>query len=172
MYTMLIINSLMMSMIFITLNHPISLGFILLIQTILISLITSYMTFTFWMSYILFLVMVGGMLILFTYVTSIASNETFNLSNKLVIMNMMFLLMMNIFLLMDNSLFYQLFKINDMIQMTEQWNNINEFNIVLNKIYNKPNLWVSILLINYLLLALIVVVKITNFNYGPLRQKF
>lgn len=53
----------------------------------------------------------------------------------------------------------------------------NEFNIniketqqIVTKLYNIPSNILTILLINYLFLTLIVVVKVTNFFYGPLRN--
>ena len=49
-------------------------GLTLLIQTILVSIISGLITKTFWFSYILFLVFLGGILVLFIYVTSLASN--------------------------------------------------------------------------------------------------
>lgn len=41
----------------------------------------------------------------------------------------------------------------------------------LNKLYNFPTNLITLLLINYLLLTLIAVVKITDIFYGPLRPK-
>lgn len=48
-------------------------------------------------------------------------------------------------------------------------NYINENFLNLNKLYNFPINFITILLINYLFLTLIVIVKITNINKGPLR---
>lgn len=55
-------------------------------------------------------------------------------------------------------------------------NNVN-LNLILTenlepiyKLYNAPTRWITCLIINYLLFTLIVVVKITNFFYGPLRN--
>lgn len=39
----------------------------------------------------------------------------------------------------------------------------------LNKIYNFPTNLITLLLINYLFLTLLITVKITKKNYGPLR---
>lgn len=41
--------------------------------------------------------------------------------------------------------------------------------VSLNKIYNFPTNLITLLLINYLFLTLLVTVKITKKNYGPLR---
>jgi len=39
----------------------------------------------FWFSYILFIIIIGGMLVLFIYITRLASNEIFSPSNKTLI---------------------------------------------------------------------------------------
>lgn len=60
---------------------------------------------------------------------------------------------------------YEIFDINNKNYF------INENSIRLNKLYNFPTNIITLLLINYLFLTLIVVVKITNIFYGPLRPK-
>jgi NADH-ubiquinone oxidoreductase chain 6 len=41
----------------------------------------------------------------------------------------------------------------------------------LNKLYNFPTNFLTVLLINYLFLTLIAAVKVTNVHYGPLRPQ-
>lgn len=48
---------------------------------------------------------------------------------------------------------------------------MNENHLSLSKIYDSPNNFIIILIINYLLLTLIIIVKITNLFQGPLRPK-
>nr|UFK62204.1 NADH dehydrogenase subunit 6 [Habroscelimorpha dorsalis venusta]UFK62217.1 NADH dehydrogenase subunit 6 [Habroscelimorpha dorsalis saulcyi] len=167
--------NMLMTLIFMFMNHPMSMGLILLIQTILISMMSGLMSYTFWFSYIVFLVMLGGMLVLFIYMTSLASNEMFQFSSKM----MMFVLIMSMTLmtlmlmLPDNQMLMSLIKNSNSSEMINSMNFlINENLITLNKIYNSPNNMITILLINYLLITLIAVVKITSINIGPLRQKF
>jgi NADH-ubiquinone oxidoreductase chain 6 len=57
-------------------------GLVLLIQTLIVALLTGVLASSFWFSYILFLVFLGGMLVLFIYVTRLASNEMFSISAK------------------------------------------------------------------------------------------
>nr|YP_010271038.1 NADH dehydrogenase subunit 6 [Scarites subterraneus]UJY97983.1 NADH dehydrogenase subunit 6 [Scarites subterraneus] len=166
--------NIIMTIMFLFMNHPLSMGLILLLQTILISLISGLFTYSYWFSYILFLVMLGGMLVLFIYMTSLASNEMFNFSNKLTIMFFMIMsISFIIFFFLDYMMFNPLFKNSNLMEM---FNNIlmlkNENIKTLNMIYNQPNNIITIMLINYLFLTLIAVVKITDINYGPLRQKF
>nr|YP_009485905.1 NADH dehydrogenase subunit 6 [Paroster microsturtensis]AVZ66473.1 NADH dehydrogenase subunit 6 [Paroster microsturtensis] len=173
MFIFIISLNFFMSIMFLFMNHPMSMGLTLMIQTILISLMTSMYSYSFWFSYILFLIMVGGMLILFIYMTSLAANEKFKFSPNSIIM--MFIMLLNVFmiLMVDKMLMLSMFK---NFNMNEIMNDLslfkNENIIALNMMYNNPNFMITIMLINYLFLTLIMVVKITKSNSGPLRQKF
>nr|YP_009695358.1 NADH dehydrogenase subunit 6 [Diaphanes nubilus]QEJ81536.1 NADH dehydrogenase subunit 6 [Diaphanes nubilus] len=150
---------------FMFMEHPMSMGVILLIQTIIISITTSMMGINSWFSYILFLSMVGGMLILFMYMTSVASNEMFKYSNNLFIM------------MLSASLLYLMYK-KEMIMNYFMFNNYdsymfiknNNFSIILLKYLSFPSMLMWLTLIIYLLITMIAVVKITMLKYGPLRQ--
>nr|ARH55036.1 NADH dehydrogenase subunit 6 [Haliplus sibiricus] len=173
MFMMMMIN-IMLTIMFLFLNHPMSMGMILMIQTLIISLMSGMLSFSFWFSYILFLVMIGGMLILFIYMTSMASNEMFKFSiNTFIMMFIILNVFMMLFLFIDPMYLTLMLKNNNLIEYINNLMMLNNENMIsLNKIYNMPNNLMTILLINYLLLALIAVVKITNINFGPLRQKF
>nr|YP_010472520.1 NADH dehydrogenase subunit 6 [Harpalus anxius]UVG42144.1 NADH dehydrogenase subunit 6 [Harpalus anxius] len=174
MYYLLMLLSLMLTITFMFLNHPLSMGLILLIQTLLISLMSSLFSYSYWFSYILFMVMIGGMLVLFIYMTSLASNEMFNFSIKMSTFIIMWLsLMMISYLFIDYMMLTSLFKNSNMLEfMNNMLMMKNENLLTLNMIYNKPNNMITLMLVNYLFLTLIAVVKITDINYGPLRQKF
>nr|ALO70990.1 NADH deshydrogenase subunit 6 [Pselaphinae sp. 3 EF-2015] len=163
---MLIMFNLMFSLMFIFLKHPLSMGVILLLQTLIISMITGLMNNNFWFSYILFLIFIGGMLILFMYMTSIASNEMFSIS-KLMILLMMTLLTPLLWIFLKN--YYQINFLNMNFENLFFHNHIN-FNLI--KFYWYPNNLIMLILIFYLLLTLIASVKIINIKYGPIRQKF
>ncbi|MGL5470365.1 MAG: NADH-quinone oxidoreductase subunit J [Shewanella sp.] len=68
------------AVVFISLRHPIGLGLALIVHTLLVSAATGLVGGHFWFSYILFLVFLGGVLVLFIYMTSLASNEKFEIS--------------------------------------------------------------------------------------------
>nr|UDF83727.1 NADH dehydrogenase subunit 6 [Vermiophis taishanensis] len=163
--------TLLTSFIFLQMNHPLAMGLILLIQTLLICLITGLMAKTFWFSYILFMIFIGGMLVLFIYVTSLASNEMFSLSMKTLILSLMFLLFTFLmFLLIDKMYFISFFSNNEMNSISMMKSFYKENTLELTKLYNFPSNIITIFMINYLLLTLIAIVKITKFFYGPLRQ--
>nr|YP_009560406.1 NADH dehydrogenase subunit 6 [Peckia australis]QAB06060.1 NADH dehydrogenase subunit 6 [Peckia australis] len=158
--------------IFLNMKHPLAMGLTLLIQTTLICLTSGLMTNTFWFSYILFLVFLGGMLVLFIYVTSLASNEMFSFSIKLMIMTISFFFLSIIVLFfMDKNILlqYSNMEIKSIFEMNSY---IMENSMSLNKLYNYPTNLLTIMLMNYLLITLIAVVKITKLFKGPLRPMF
>nr|YP_009560244.1 NADH dehydrogenase subunit 6 [Oxysarcodexia terminalis]QAA79142.1 NADH dehydrogenase subunit 6 [Oxysarcodexia terminalis] len=158
--------------IFLNMKHPLAMGLTLLIQTTLICLTSGLMTKTFWFSYILFLVFLGGMLVLFIYVTSLASNEMFSFSIKLMITAMiMFTLSIMILFFIDKNIIMQYtnMEIKSIFDMNSY---MMENSLSLNKLYNYPTNLLTIMLMNYLLITLIAVVKITKLFKGPLRPMF
>nr|AML26103.1 NADH dehydrogenase subunit 6 [Staphylinidae sp. BMNH 1274257] len=160
---MLLMLSLLLSMIFMFLNHPMSMGLILLMQTIIVSLITGMMNSNFWFSYILFLIMIGGMLVIFIYMTSIASNEMFNYSNSILYLSLTTInAMMLIMLIQDNYFINYFFNYNKYLFT---------LNTSLMKFFNYPSIFIMIMMIIYLFITLIAIVKITKIEYGPLRPK-
>nr|QTT60877.1 NADH dehydrogenase subunit 6 [Potthastia sp. XL1561] len=175
MFQFLISFTLMISStIFMQMKHPMAMGLTLLIQTFVICIITGNYSKTFWFSYILFLIFLGGMLVLFIYVTSLASNEMFSFSMKMFIISMTMLFFCSIFImLLDSNLLTNYFFLNnEMLNISNMKSFIIENSILLNKLYNFPTNLMTILLINYLFLTLIAAVKITNMFEGPLRPKF
>nr|APX39375.1 NADH dehydrogenase subunit 6 [Longitarsus atricillus] len=162
--TLMIINTMLMLMF----KHPLSCGVILLIQTILTALFTGMMSLNFWYSYILFLIMIGGMLILFIYMTSIASNEKFNFNKKYIYLYMLFLMILSLMFVIDP--FYTNLNINIIDMKTSFLTFKNQFSMM--KYFNYPNYFIMMMMIIYLFITLIAIVKITKFNYGALRQKF
>uniref|UniRef100_UPI0030033A06 NADH dehydrogenase subunit 6 n=1 Tax=Parotis amboinalis TaxID=3112168 RepID=UPI0030033A06 len=155
------------------LSHPLSMGLMILIQTMLTCLISGIMMSTYWFSYILFLTFLGGLLVLFIYVSSIASNEMFSIS-----FNMKMTLSMSIFLILIFSTFSMNnlnwlnfnnnMEMNNLFNMFLFFNNENKIN--LSKLYNNQTFLIMMMMIIYLFITLIAMVKITNIFYGPLRS--
>nr|YP_010946684.1 NADH dehydrogenase subunit 6 [Malaccina discoidalis]WGO57402.1 NADH dehydrogenase subunit 6 [Malaccina discoidalis] len=151
--------SMMLSMLFTQINHPLSGGIILLLQTNLIALMSGMINQTFWFSYILFLTFLGGMLVLFMYTTSLTSNEMFSTSLKMITMSMIIPLILFIFPIK--------FYMNNQEMMTFLSNSMN---LTLHKLYNLSTSTITILMASYLFLTLIMTVKIINIFKGPLRK--
>nr|YP_009938273.1 NADH dehydrogenase subunit 6 [Lethe baileyi]QNU07692.1 NADH dehydrogenase subunit 6 [Lethe baileyi] len=153
-------------------NHPISMGLLILLQTLLLCLLLGMLINSYWFSYILFLVFLGGLLVLFIYISSIASNEFLNISiiNKFIIFIPLLILIMTIF--MKNNLNWLNFSFNEdmnnffnLFLFSDKENNTNLF-----KLYNEQTYLLMIMMIIYLFITLIAVVKITNIFFGPLRS--
>nr|YP_010173061.1 NADH dehydrogenase subunit 6 [Bironella derooki]QSH90939.1 NADH dehydrogenase subunit 6 [Bironella derooki] len=167
---MIMMICLILSFIFMQMKHPLSMGLMLLMQTFLTCLLTGIYVKSFWFSYVLFLIFLGGMLILFIYVTSLSSNEMFTLSFKLSFFSIFMLMIMSFMIFfLDKSLIEHFINNMEMENLFMINNLINENILSLNKMYNFPTNMITMLLINYLFLTLLVTVKITKKFYGPLR---
>nr|WHM51768.1 NADH dehydrogenase subunit 6 [Rugitermes flavicinctus] len=160
---MLMMMSTLISMMFTQMNHPLAMGMMLLLQTMMMCLISGMMYQSFWFQYILFMVFVGGMLVLFIYVASLASNEMISLSTKMMTVTTTFVLLMTM-MTKDQT------TINSKEVMNYNTEMSNSIITMTSKLYNQPNGNMTILMALYLFLTLIVVVKITNVSKGPLRQ--
>nr|QEM01938.1 NADH dehydrogenase subunit 6 [Abscondita chinensis] len=161
----LLIIMLTLTISFMFMSHPLSMGMVLLAQTLMIAMWTGLMSMNFWYSYILFIVMVGGMLILFIYMTSVASNEKFMYS-KMLSITMMFLFILLLFTNKDH-MYMLMNSMNSDLMMIK--NNLT-FKMSLNKFLMYPMMIMSLMIIIYLLIALIAMNKITNVKSGPLRK--
>nr|YP_009535652.1 NADH dehydrogenase subunit 6 [Grammodes geometrica]AYI69518.1 NADH dehydrogenase subunit 6 [Grammodes geometrica] len=155
------------------LNNPLSMGLMILIQTLLMCLLSGMLIKTYWFSYILFLTFLGGLLVLFIYVSSIASNELFkpSFNAKLLLFISVSLLLLTQIIFINNLFWMNLSFNSDMDNfhsLSLFFNNDNKIN--LSKLYNNQTFMMMLMLIIYLFITLIAVVKITNIFYGPLRS--
>lgn len=64
---------------FMTLRHPLAIGVTLLVCTLVVSALTAYVFPTAWFGFSLFLIIVGGLIVIFVYVSLLSSNETFGI---------------------------------------------------------------------------------------------
>nr|AQD17660.1 NADH dehydrogenase subunit 6 [Oryzaephilus surinamensis] len=151
-------NILAISTMIMFMKHPISMGMTILIQVILVAMNLALKYSNPWFSYILFMIMVGGLMVLFMYMTSVASNEKFKFSIKLLMLFFMINLSMNILSLK--------------MKITPTHMLLNKPQMPLTKYLSIPSNIVLITMIIYLLITLIATIKIVNINSGPLRQKF
>nr|YP_002970719.1 NADH dehydrogenase subunit 6 [Enithares tibialis]ACJ69544.1 NADH dehydrogenase subunit 6 [Enithares tibialis] len=154
------------SMLFPWMKHPLSMGMMLILQTMTISLISGMMTNSFWFSYMLFIIILGGALVLFIYMASIASNMKFYFSFKMMLyIIFMMMVSMMIWLMIDSMMIN---KIN--MIYTNQFME-NEQILSLMKMFNTKTMLLTIMLVIYLLFTMIVITFITNIYEGPMRMK-
>lgn len=149
-------------------SHPLALGLILLAQTFCIALLSGLTTHTFWLRYVLFLVFLGGLLVLFLYVTSLARNELFSPNPSL----------WGIAIVIFSGVTWGLTAPRPFLQasfpslslpLSNPGLTPSSFSSFLSLFYSPPTLGVTLGLAWYLLLALLVVIKLVNAKAGPLR---
>nr|UXR11490.1 NADH dehydrogenase subunit 6 [Ceracris nigricornis nigricornis] len=155
---------------FIKLNHPMSMMMFIIMQTFLIGIMTGTMMESFWLSYILFLTFLGGMLVLFIYITSIASNEMFKIKiNSIIIIIYMMIILSTLLYNIDKMMSTEMIKNTEIMNLNYSIN-FKEMSTSLVKLYNHPTVIITIMMMIYLFITLLAVVKITNINQGPMRK--
>jgi len=138
-------------------SHPVSIVCCILAQTAIVSMMVWFYSSTRWFSFILFLIFVGGLIVLFVYIVSLASNEKFNLLfNGLIVISSLILMI----------LFFSGLNRQDLLIETKFESSI----LLVNKIYSVNAAPLILITIIYLLYTLIVVVKIIETFEGPLRS--
>nr|WQM20558.1 NADH dehydrogenase subunit 6 [Eusarima sp.] len=160
MTSLMIINTIFTPM----MKHPISLGTILMLQTINMSMYMSKNSYNSWFAYILFITIIGGMMVLFMYMSSISSNEKFSPSWKMTIM---YLIIITITLLTNKQLIPLMEEMKEMKQMNE----IMEMKST-SKFFNSNKYTTTILMIMILLLTMNVVSNIASSFEGPLKKTY
>nr|YP_010547189.1 NADH dehydrogenase subunit 6 [Abia niui]UYK52089.1 NADH dehydrogenase subunit 6 [Abia niui] len=161
MLTLMIMNSLML----LFYKTPLPMGLTLLLQTILISMNSGISSFTFFFSYILFMILLGGMLVLFIYISSLTPNMKFKFNKKIFYIFLIMSLVITLIMMYFNfNLYFNMMNYN--LLMNQNY----LLKLSLKKMFDYPNNMVMLLMINYLLITLFIVVKIININKGPLRK--
>nr|YP_009128947.1 NADH dehydrogenase subunit 6 [Chthamalus antennatus]AJT48121.1 NADH dehydrogenase subunit 6 [Chthamalus antennatus] len=147
------------NLIFIFMFHPLAMIFILILQCLLISLMVYSITHFPWFSYTLILVFLGGMLILFMYMSNIASNEMFKPNIKIMIP--MLIIPLITFLLTNPK---QDYSVESKLTEHQQFSNMMIF-----KPFSLSIMPITLLMASYIILTLLTVVKISKMSQGPLR---
>nr|UZT27022.1 NADH dehydrogenase subunit 6 [Xyloterini sp.] len=157
------------AMISIYMNHPLAIGASLLAQTILVAMSSGFLFMNFWFSYMLFLIMASGLLVLFIYMTSIASNEKFIIPNKYILMSIFLFITFMFFIIIKMDKYY----------LSLIFNNYPMFSLlsskspssIMEKFYCSPYMTLTIMLMIYLLFTLVAIVKMIQHSSGSFRQK-
>nr|YP_010324856.1 NADH dehydrogenase subunit 6 [Ixodes ovatus]UNO53699.1 NADH dehydrogenase subunit 6 [Ixodes ovatus] len=135
----------LLMMTFFMFNHPMSMLLSIIMSTIIISfLISKYIKMT-WVSLILILLVLGGMLILFLYVISLIPNKKMNMNKKLFILFLVF------FVPFKTNWFF----------------NISFYPI--NSIFFLTSMNFMLFMMVYLLISLMIVMKIMKSSNSPLK---
>nr|UVV36459.1 NADH dehydrogenase subunit 6 [Nogodinidae sp.] len=161
---MMMINSIMFPL----MKHPMSMGMILIMQTILISMMISFYSMSSWFSYILFITIIGGMMVMFMYMASIASNEMFKLNNNKVMITVIIITMMMMMNKTDDQL------TNEMNQktMNKIMNMEKEEIKSISKFFNMNKMMITIIMMMILLTTMISITTISSTFEGPLKKTY
>jgi len=150
-------------------SNPLSIGVILLFTMVFIRLILGIFSARIWVSYTLILVLVGGLLVVFIYVSLLASNELFNkISFKSIVFIVASVILSLILIFLNNSIEPITNSINQSEfltkrELTFQW---------LNSLYSYYELGsLTLLLAFYLLFTLIIVVFVSKNRRLTLRTQ-
>nr|YP_002117968.1 NADH dehydrogenase subunit 6 [Locusta migratoria migratoria]ABX59321.1 NADH dehydrogenase subunit 6 [Locusta migratoria migratoria] len=167
---MIMSSSNLMNINFMKMNHPMSIMMTIIIQTLFISMMTGTMMESFWLSYILLLTFLGGMMVLFIYITSIASNEMLKIKiNSIIIIIYMMIILSTLMYNVDKMMSTEMIKNSETMNLNYSIN-LKEMSTSLVKLYNNPTVIITIMMMIYLFITLLAVVKITNINQGPMRK--
>uniref|UniRef100_A0AAU7VB97 NADH-ubiquinone oxidoreductase chain 6 n=1 Tax=Stenopsocus wangi TaxID=3074950 RepID=A0AAU7VB97_9NEOP len=158
--------SFLFMILFFYLENPLTLGLILICQTLALTFFLGSLMKSFWFLYLLILIFIGGMLVLFIYVTSIFPNEKFNINNNNFFNIILFMTLLMIILLIYNNFF----NLTLSFDSVENFILINKFMLPSVKMFSFNTSMLFIFMVNYLFYCMIVVIKITNFFSGPLRK--
>lgn len=132
---------------------PLMLGIWILIITFIIA-VSVCLPLSSWFRFIVFLIYIGGLLVIFAYFIAIDPNKKLNFIDPIIIPTITLLS------------FYAITNKSDISQLLT-FSNTNIFN--LSTLYIKNNIPILIMLTLVLLLAIIIVVKIARRTEGPLR---
>lgn len=147
-----IVSSLVLVNILLQISHPISLGVVLIVYSLLMGSIAMVFRVS-WFFYLLVLVFLGGVIVLIIYMRTLSSNEKFTpRGNMINIVPILLTYFLRIFLFFN---YYYTCK-------------SNLFGSHIFHVYNYYNRSLTIFLMVYLLLTLVRVVKLVKFERGPL----
>jgi NADH-ubiquinone oxidoreductase chain 6 len=152
MFTLIFITSLIISLssaILLSIN-PLSLGIAILRTALLLTLIYS-LILTSWVSFLIFLIYIGGILVIFAYFVALTPNQQTTPIIYIPISITIFISILTILI----------------IHITPS--SLSMKNLYINSFYLEKNIQLLLILALILLFTIVVVVKLVTNNKGPLR---
>nr|CCI69391.1 NADH dehydrogenase subunit 6 [Metacrangonyx sp. 5 MDMBR-2012] len=143
--------------------HPLFMSVMITLQSIIISATIFYFNSVSWFSYLLFMIFLGGMMVILIYVSSLTSNLMMSYYSLKFISIMLFLVLFMFFVFFYN-------KGNYFYDNSINFSNLPFMLTLSGKMYSKDMYLFTILIIYYLLVLLVLTVKVSAFTKGPLRS--
>jgi NADH-ubiquinone oxidoreductase chain 6 len=145
------------SILFNSLTSPLSIGVTIVVIALLVRIFLSFIINRTWLSFLLIIVFLTAIIVIFIYVSSLASNEITTVTPQITLVPAVL-----ITIIIYNSNYYlNSIKINI---LTESFSFMHK--IYINNIY-----LLSIYIIIYLFFVLIVTIKVASLEHFPLRKK-
>lgn len=132
-------------------QNPLTLGLIILIMALLLAITFAY-AISSWIAFLIFLIYIGGIIVIFSYFVSIIPNQTLYIFYNIIIITL------SIFIILLLSSYIN---IKPFIVSSQP--------VILNFMYTQKNIPMLIFIALLLLFTIIVVVKLTILSKGPLR---
>jgi len=137
-------------------THPVGFLIVILTQALIVCLISWVTIKSRWFSFIIFLIFLGGLIVLFIYITSLASNE--------IIYSLSYESTYNLIFIAFTPVLYIIFSRKEIIH-----SNVTDLSKIVYIIY-RPGFEILIIFsMVYLLLTLIIVVKIADQFDAPIK---
>ena len=131
-------------------SNPLTLGILILLTALLLSSIFAS-SISSWLAFLIFLIYIGGILVIFSYFVSVIPNQTLSI-NQLKFITITFILL---------TILSQWLLLTPIIKFSTPQ---------INLIYTSSNTPILIFLASTLFLIIVIVVKISSQRKGPLRS--
>nr|YP_010397369.1 NADH dehydrogenase subunit 6 [Aeolothrips xinjiangensis]UQJ77476.1 NADH dehydrogenase subunit 6 [Aeolothrips xinjiangensis] len=148
-------------------KHPIMIGLILIIQTMFYTCLISSISISSWPAYLLFIVVLGGLLISFLYVIVNFTDETYSGILKIF---MAFIISFSMVMIIFNPEYYGMTNDNQTENYSFMLNEYDEMKMSALSMINEFKF--SILLMIYMFLSMVVVVYLSKSKKNGMLKPF
>nr|YP_010252270.1 NADH dehydrogenase subunit 6 [Grandidierella taihuensis]QTX95228.1 NADH dehydrogenase subunit 6 [Grandidierella taihuensis] len=156
--------SILVFLIFLFSEHLLVMNFSLILASIIFSFVMYNQLMTTWLSYLLIMVFLSGLMVLFIYMTSLSSNEPFYFSYfSLVVLGVV-----NFFWPLV-GLMSKGFSLMPLVSSLKNYSSGFILDLV-NKTYSTLSMDLTVVMIIYLFVTLVVTVKISSLSSVPLKR--
>lgn len=157
--------SILVFLIFLFSEHLLVINFSLILARIIFRFVIYNQLITTWLSYLLIIVFLRGLIVLFIYITSLSSNEPFYFSY----FSLVVLVVVNFFWPLV-GLVSKGFSLMPLVRRLKNYSSGFILDLV-NKTYRTLSIDLTVVMIIYLFVTLVVTVKISSLRRVPLKRR-